>query len=515
MLKKTIKILLVILLSFCLCSCRKQEINNYIVPKYSHYNPNNLYDYLKQIEYAAENGNENQVTILYEKIYDELVKFEDMYVVISLYSDIDYTNGYYQKEIQYIYGLGQDLEDQISNTLHNVAISSCGNTLKQAINNDYVFDKYVDYKAKSNELIELYRQENILCEEYESLDYEDKNYSSKARDIFVKLVKIRDSIAHLEGYDNYNDFCDAEIYGRDYNPNDLKPIYKACKRFGTKNDELYQYCLDNLGEYDSANLLNDLYTCIEDIDYCKDTYEFFKDNEMYYLSDSNKSLDVAYTTSFYTNGYPFIYAYLYDDAKSLPTMIHEFGHFTNMMFDPEPYPLFYSGCYDIFEIHSTALQLLSTKKLNDNNLAAYNVSDLITYVTDGAIFDEWQRYIYENPNMSIEEIDEWYVDLMEEYGYRKEDLNLDYWTYINHNFSSPLYYVSYATSALASLQLFELSLTNYDDAVYKYEQIIKIGGYKQGYEQLMKTVGLKYFDNENNVYHVLDSAYNYCTELVY
>ena len=76
--------------------------------------------------------------------------------------------------------------------------------------------------------------------------------------------------------------------------------------------------------------------------------------------------------------------------------------------------------------------------------------------------------------MTLEEMHALYGRLMKEYGI--SELYLvpeEYWVCVPHTFQSPMYYISYATSALPALEMWELSLEDYDAARDTYWQLIE------------------------------------------
>ena len=67
-----------------------------------------------------------------------------------------------------------------------------------------------------------------------------------------------------------------------------------------------------------------------------------------------------------------------------------------------------------------------------------------------------------------------------------EEYSLDYgyeiepylWTAVHHNFTSPFYYISYAMSAIPSLEIYALSLEDRSEAIHVYLNIVDENGYR-------------------------------------
>lgn len=523
MFNKFKKILLVILLLFSICSCKKtEEISNNnidLIPSFKRYDKNDFYNILDELNLELENNNTKKVLSLYDKLLEEINNAEDMYTISFINSDLNTSNTKFNDDVNYSYDVLIELEDEFCEVIHNIALSDISESFRKHLDNEYIFSKAINYTKKSQELLDLYSLENKLAEEYESLDFFSDDFINSAGEIFVEQVSIRDKIAKLEGYSNYNEYADKKIYSRDYSSEELIPFYEASKRFSVEYENIYYYTYENLPTYDKSNkeLLNDLYRSIKGVsDISDEAYKYLIDNELYYITDDDNSLDVAYTTSFLSSKAPIIYLYKNDSVNTVSSFVHEFGHFTNLYVDPEPYPVLNNGCYDLFEIHSTALQLLTNTNLsnifNEKNMEVFNIANLISYVIDGCIYDEWQRKIYENPDMTIDEINNYYYSLCKEYGYLDEQIDPYYWMYINHNFSSPLYYISYAASAYVALQIWQISLDDFDMARDKWKQLVKIGGYGPSYLEVVNSVDLDSFINTDAVLNTLNIAYDYCLE---
>ncbi|HPR40417.1 MAG TPA: hypothetical protein PKV62_05325, partial [Oscillospiraceae bacterium] len=94
-------------------------------------------------------------------------------------------------------------------------------------------------------------------------------------------------------------------------------------------------------------------------------------------------------------------------------------------------------------------------------------------ILSGCMEDEFQQRLYENPDMTLDEINALYYQLAQEYGlaaiyhYSPEE-----WVFITHTFESPFYYISYAASMVPSAEIFFLSQEDEDGAVEIYEEIL-------------------------------------------
>ena len=96
------------------------------------------------------------------------------------------------------------------------------------------------------------------------------------------------------------------------------------------------------------------------------------------------------------------------------------------------------------------------------------INDMLNSILQGCIEDEFQRKVFENPDISLEEMNTLHGQIYQKYmGYP-----LEYeWVDIHHHFETPFYYISYATSAVSSLELWLVGTKNREDALNAYRNM--------------------------------------------
>ena len=109
-----------------------------------------------------------------------------------------------------------------------------------------------------------------------------------------------------------------------------------------------------------------------------------------------------------------------------------------------------------------------------------------------ALISELEIQIYQNPNLSLEDINKLYLNLSRKYGiyYDSRVTELYSWVDISHIFTSPCYYIGYSTSAFTSLDLLTLSEENRHEAVEKYMELTTLPTYAP-YCSAIEYVGLR------------------------
>lgn len=394
------------------------------------------------------------------------------------------------------------------------------------------------YEAVPERLFELHEEEDRLVQSYDQVmsqtfqvtvdgqdwteetlsnaDISNKEYydisekleqerNQRAGEIYCQLVKVRTDIAHEAGYDNYADYAYREIYNRDYSLEDIQAVWAAVKENIVPLEDVVMNSIssrDIRGLHREARsggeeILDAIQPYMGRIDpELGETFDFMRRYHLYDIEYSDSKLYMGYTVGLPTYGTAFIFNQPYGDFQDYIDTIHEFGHF-NETFHCTQHDLWADFNIDVGEIHSQGLTLLFTE-YSDELFGPYGdafsriiVWNILDTVADGCLFDEFQATVYQNPDMSLEEINDLYKQLAGQYGYLyEEDEEVYDWIQVSHNFQSPLYYISYATSALSSLDLWLVSLEDRDKAVDIYMDLTTLS-LSLPYRKAIEEVGLR------------------------
>lgn len=340
--------------------------------------------------------------------------------------------------------------------------------LNSEMNNDE-FDYstvYNEYQRISGYILDYFEQSGVILAE-----------------IFSSLVKVRTEIAEEEGYDNYADYAHAVFYGRDYTAEDIAVLRESTKKYIVP---LY-LALENIIANENATEIeyDDIVPTIQR--YIGRISPELEESFLYLTKSGLLDMDIskskvtpgtAYTIDIPEYGVPFVFISPVENNTSwtLETLVHEFGHFNANLYGSltSSYNsvVYEASDIDLCEIHSQGLELLFAQFYDE----IYSDSSDITYlaclrsmlgsIIDGCLYDEWQEKVYKNPNMSIEEMNELFITISQNYG--KEDVYDYIWVQVPHNFEEPMYYIGYAVSAVAALDLWVLSVDDCEGAVDRY-----------------------------------------------
>lgn len=347
--------------------------------------------------------------------------------------------------------------------------------------------KYLE--SYSEETVELeVRNSEILAEFY---DLQEEEFEEKIGVLYSEFINNCNEIATKSGYANYYDYASTLSYKRDYGAEEREQFRKYVKEYivplyysvYAQYEDAYEDLSRaewklvealSYGEYDSLEM-----------DYVNAYFEALPENlqtymvhmfeeEAYLMKDSDGSYEGAFTTYF---GVPFCYfGPGYQDSF---TLIHEIGHY-------------YAECstdtswlsYDLCETHSQGNEMLFLNYLGTvldpqvyEALEIGKLSTFIDTIVVAVLMDEFEETVYNLPeqvNYTAEEFDEIMHQIIRSYGFAEDDeyiIAYGDWLWRNVGINTPVYYLSYATSAMASLNIYSQGKENYDAALEMYRII--------------------------------------------
>lgn len=534
--------------------------------EYVGYDPAYAYTLIEEMRtLSQEPGNEEQINTNYDLMGVELDKMYTQQALNEIRYYRDVNNEEYASidtELQQIY---RDVVDQFLQVVRDVLGTEYRESFGAHIGDEEMVEDYLDYEDMTEELQALLDEENALEQQYdqasmveytvtvkgqkwteasyneaiEELTWREMLAISTALDrakneaicpIFLDLVKNRNARAQIYGYDNYAEYAYTDLYNRDYTIEEIKSVYAAVKEYivpvlseveervyaGNLNDLLYMdyltedYVIEVVGRH-----MGDIDPALAEV------YQYMVDHHLYDIDYDPNKMNVGYTTTLYEYQEPFIFNtpdYSYYD---LETMIHEFGHY-NEAFHAGTTLITDVTNMDVAEIHSQGLELLYLEYADDvygeglGDTARQMVLYQMLYsVIDGCLYDEFQNAVFAaDHDMTEEEVNQLFRRLSEEYGYvyyDTEDAAYD-WVDVPHTFSSPMYYVSYGTSALAALDIWTIAQEDRQAGIDKYMELTTYG-LTTTYCELLEKCGLKSIFEEETIREIAQAVADYSSAL--
>ena len=342
----------------------------------------------------------------------------------------------------------------------------------------------VSYRGREWTKEEILSDETLTYDAFSEL-YKSyrRAYNAAAGAIYLDLIAIRRETARTLGFASYAEYGYAS-YARDYSPADAQVLADSVKRelvpiFTELETAFYEASMRlGCGTFRMEPTLKRTETVIRTLlPELIEPWDYMFSHGMYDFGGSGTRLPGSFTTYFETYGTPFLFT-TWDDSCDMPTtLLHEFGHCAGYYLNgvqrmQSRDPL------DLAEIDSQGLELLAVSQYDilygalADAARLYSVMLALYAVITGCMEDEFQQYAYRAQNATLDSLNETYARLAEEYGLRGMGLSGESWTEISHTFRAPMYYISYATSMLAALQLLVRSETDAEGAARAYRAIL-------------------------------------------
>ena len=343
--------------------------------------------------------------------------------------------------------------------------------------------------------------------------------------IYDSLVKVRTKMAQKMGYKNYVEFGYKQLSRLEYDAKmvegyrkqvleNIIPLHTELrkrqeKRLGVEKlrfyDEAIKFNSGNADPHGSPEwILNHGKTMYEELS--KETDEFFKfmtENNLLDLLSKKGKMSGGYCTYIPEHKAPFIFANFNGTAHDIDVLTHEAGHafqvYQSRNFDV---PEYLWPTYEACEIHSMSMEFLTwpwMKLFFENDTEKYkfiHLSEALLFIPYGVTVDEFQHWVYENPEVTPQERREKWLEIEKkylptrDYGEVNELKNGIFWFRQGHIFSSPFYYIDYTLAQVCAFQFWIKSREDREKAWQDYLNLCKLGGSKSFF-QLMKSANLK------------------------
>ncbi len=461
----------------------------------------------------------------YQVLQAQYSHADSMLSLVYLLYAFDVTNDFYRDEYAYLQSALSEMDAQMqavsaalfesSGLAQQLARESFGEGYVDAIIGDHLYDDAsIQDLLDSEELLtleydnlsatftlldngnrwsyaDIMNDVSLSSEEYYRLyDAYCAALNEQAGPIFLEQVAIRTEIATRLGYADYATYC-YDTYGRDYSPEDARTLHTAVKQYiapvfiqaSERNDtsDLGAAYFEEDAFFSalssSANAFSPLLS---------EPVTYMLQNRLYDVSESNVKMDTSFTTYIADYRAPFIFSAWNGYADDITTILHELGHFTNYYHNAV---VGYSAgdSLDLAEVDAQALVLLLfddyERFYGDLATQARSAAliDAMYALLSGCMEDEFQQDVYENPDMTLSEMNALYAKLADEYGLQDVyGYQGTEWVLISHTFQTPMYYISYAASMVPALELFELAQRDAGAAKAAYFNIIT----RKSYESL-------------------------------
>lgn len=343
--------------------------------------------------------------------------------------------------------------------------------------------------------------------------------------IYDDLVHVRDNMAKKLGFKNFVELGYARLGRLDYNDKDVAnyrkqiqevfvPIWvklfkRQMKRIKIRSPRFYDLGLNYLTG--NPRPIGDAHFLVEQArtmykEMSKETGEFFDfmtENHLMDLEARPGKQGGGYMTYLAEYKSPFIFSNFNGTSGDVDVLTHEFGHaYQGYCSRNIKVPSYRSPTLEACEIHSMSMEFFAwpwMDKFFGENADKYryaHLADAMMFLPYGVTVDEFQHFVYENPNATHaercakwREIEKKYTPLKNYKGFDVyEEGNL--WLRQSHIFQTPFYYIDYTLAQVVAFQFLVEMHKNQPRAWAKYNRLCKMGG-KYPFTELLNHAHLR------------------------
>jgi M3 family oligoendopeptidase len=340
-----------------------------------------------------------------------------------------------------------------------------------------------------------------------------KEHEEEFDKIYDELVKVRTKMAKKLGYKNFVEMGYARMQRSDYNAEMVADFRKQVEEYivpvATKLRERQskRLGLDKLKYYDENFIFNsgnakphgDPEWIVENAkkmysELSPETDEFFNfmiDNELMDLVSKKGKAGGGYCTELLKYKSPFIFSNFNGTAGDVEVLTHEGGHaFQGYCCRNNQILEYMCPTSESCEIHSMSMEFFTWPWMNlffedeTDKFKFRHLSEALMFIPYGVTVDEFQHYVYENPEASPEDRKREWREIEKKYLPHRDYEDNEFlekgtfWYKQMHIFEVPFYYIDYTLAQICAFQFWKKSLENREEAWRDYVKLCKSGGSK-------------------------------------
>ena len=355
---------------------------------------------------------------------------------------------------------------------------------------------------------------------------EDKE---KLDNLFNSLLKLRHQVAKNAGFENFRDYMFQALGRFDYTPHDCYKFHAAIEReivpllFEQAEKRRQALGLEDLKPWDmdvdlsgktalkpfsnGGELIDKTITCFNELHpYIGERLEIMKANGLFDVESRKGKAPGGYNYPLAETGAPFIFMNSANTFRDLTTMVHEGGHAVHTFISADlKLNDFKHVPSEVAELASMSMELISMDKWdaffdNQEDLKRAKRDQLIDVLKTlpwVAVVDQFQHWIYTNPEHSAAEREVAWKQTFEPFGNNfsdwtsLEDSLGNLWQKQLHIFEIPFYYIEYGIAQLGAIAVWKNYKENPDKGLTMYLDALKLG-YTKPINEIYETAGIKF-----------------------
>lgn len=348
-------------------------------------------------------------------------------------------------------------------------------------------------------------------------------------DLFTQLVQKRHEVAVNAGFENYRDYKFKEMGRFDYTKEDCFLFHEAVKKhvLPLVND-IYTYKkkklgLDTLRPWDTeaqpegqeplrpfsspVELLEKTIACFGKLNpFFADCLRTMDKMKRFDLESRKGKAPGGYNCPLAETGAPFIFMNAAGQMSDVTTMVHEGGHaIHSFLAHPLELTSFKEYPMEMAEVASMAMELFSMEYWDAffsseeelRRAREHQLERVLTIFPWIATIDKFQHWVYENPNHSLEERKNQWLNILAEFSTTAidytglEEFRSFGWQRQLHLFEVPFYYIEYGIAQLGALGMWMQFKKDRNAALERYMESLSKGG-TLTLPELYQTAGLEF-----------------------
>jgi oligoendopeptidase F len=347
--------------------------------------------------------------------------------------------------------------------------------------------------------------------------------------LFDHLRKLRHKVALNAGFENFRDYMFQALGRFDYTPQDCYAFHEAIekeivpilrqkaedRRLALDLATLRPWDMDvdvtgkpALKPFHSGNeLIEKSIQCFANINsYLGERLEIMKDNHLFDVESRKGKAPGGYNYPLSETGAPFIFMNSANTFRDLTTMVHEGGHAVHTFLTADLELNDFKHCpSEVAELASMSMELISMDNWDvyfDNpedlkRAKRDQLFDVLKTLPWVAVVDQFQHWIYTNPDHTDAERRDAWVQIYEPFGAGFADWNgleeaeANLWQKQLHIFEVPFYYIEYGMAQLGAIAVWKNYKENPEKGLQQYLDALKLG-YTKTIKEIYETAGIKF-----------------------
>ena len=351
----------------------------------------------------------------------------------------------------------------------------------------------------------------------------------KLDELFNSLLKLRHQVALNAGFENFRDYMFQSLGRFDYTPNDCYKFHEAIekeivpilkhqaesrrKALGLLELKPWDMEVDVSGKpalkpfKNGEELIEKSIKCFHGLSpYIGQRLEIMKANGLFDVDSRKGKAPGGYNYPLAESGAPFIFMNSAGTFRDLTTMVHEGGHaiHTFITSDLELNDFKHTPS-EVAELASMSMELISMDHWDvyfDNpeelkRAKKDQLKDVLKTLPWVAVVDQFQHWIYTNPEHTSEQRAQAWKNIFEPFGNNFADWSEhsfaleNLWQKQLHIFEVPFYYIEYAIAQLGAIAVWKNYKNDPETGLSKYMDALKLG-YTKTIKEIYETAGIEF-----------------------